>query len=90
MLFFLTFSLSYLLTNYNEERGNKNKNKMTPKTYQSFDENTTGTIEKILTRWIQWHQKRSQKINEVGNTSHPKVSELTCLWATRVTHFDHR
>ena len=53
MLFFLTFSLSYLLTNYNEERGNKNKNKMTPKTYQSFDENIIGTIEKISTRLIQ-------------------------------------
>jgi hypothetical protein len=67
----------------------KSKNKKTLKAHRSYNDDIIGIIEKISTRRIQRHQIRSQMVKEVGHTRRLKVSGLICLWAARVSHYDH-
>jgi Ca2+-binding EF-hand superfamily protein len=60
-------------TRFNKERGErKGKKKKTLKTYQNFDDNITGIVEKTSMRQIQQYQGRLPTVTGVG---HMKASE---------------
>jgi hypothetical protein len=59
-----------------EKRDKKKKNKKkTLETHQNFNDDTTGTVEKISTGRIKQHQERSPMITGVGHTRGLKTCE---------------
>lgn len=79
-------------TRFNKERGERKKRKerKTLEAHQNSYNDTTGTVRKILTRWIQQYQERSSTVIGVGQTSSLKASEPRHLWTVRVIHSIHR
>lgn len=56
----------------------------------SSDSDTTGSIEKILTRQIPKHHGRLSTVTRLCHTSHSKVNESQYIWITCVTHSGNR
>jgi len=73
-----------------ERREKKRKERKTLEAHRNSYDDTTGTVRKISTRWIQQHQERSSTVIRVGQTNSLKANEPRHLWTVHVAHSGHR
>jgi len=86
--------LKLLDTRFNKERRErrekKRKERKTLEAHRNSYDDTTGTVRKISTRWIQQYQERSSTVIRVGQTNSLKANEPRHLWTVHVAHSGHR
>jgi hypothetical protein len=88
-LFLFFFSFISPLYNLWRERIDKKVKKKISEAHQSFSDDITDIVEKILTRWIKWHQGRSPMVIEVCHISRLKANEPQHIWIALVAHSGH-